>query len=112
MEERTITFFKIVDIHRPFDSNYGMLTEAWEKTANEYNSSINEPEALSGKAARDFYKTSLRKHREVTRNSQRASGILEETTELVLVLDAAVELDDSLTKAVEEGNKKKQNQVN
>ena len=44
--------------------------------------------------------------------SGKASGIDEEVTELTAVLDAAVELDDSLQKAVEEIDKKKQTQVN
>ena len=109
--EKTLGFLKIVDIYRPFDSSYGMVTEAWEKTAKEYNSSINEADALSGKASREYYKSILMKHRKTTRKSKKASGISEEVTELTAALDAAVELDDSLTKAAEENDKKKQTQV-
>ena len=98
-DERTLTFFKIVDIHRPFDSQHGKVTEAWEKTAKEYNGSINEPDALNGKTGRDYYKAVLKKHREATVRSNKASGVDEEVTELTTILDAAVELGDSLQKA-------------
>ena len=50
-------------------------------------------------------------HREAAAKSARASGVDEEVTELSAALDAAVELDDSLLKAAEEGSKKKQEQV-
>src|SRR4051812_12360953 len=72
-DEKTVIFFKIVDIHRPFDCNYGMLTEAWEKTANEYNKAINEPDALSGKVAWVYHKASLKKHCQATNISKKAS---------------------------------------
>lgn len=110
-EEKTLTFFKIVDIHRPFDAQYGTSAAAWEKTTKEYNSSINEEGALSVKAARDHYKSILKKHRETATRSEKASGIAEEVTGLTTVLDAAVEQDDSLIKMAEEVDKKKQKKV-
>jgi hypothetical protein len=109
--DRTLAFFKIVDILRPFAAQHGAVTETWEKTAKEYNRAINESDALSGKAAQDHYKKMLKKHREAAASSERDSGVHEEVTELTTILDSAVEMDDSLQKAAEENDKRKHEQV-
>src|SRR4051812_226678 len=87
------------------------MADAWEKTAKEYNNSVNTMSPINGRSAQEHYKVTLKKHRNTTAKSAKASGVDEDVTELTMILDDAVELEDSLVKASEEVDKLKQGQV-
>lgn len=110
-DQRTLSLVRIVMIYRPSEANHGSVTDSWDTIAKEYSSSIGELESITGRAARDHYKAILKKHRRDMEASARASGVDEDETELTVALDEAVEMEDSLAKASEEADKRKQSQV-
>jgi hypothetical protein len=79
--QKKTSFLRIIDVFRPFDAKHGSITAAWQKVAEQYNTIIEETEALCAKSARMAFEDLIAAYRREEGRSRGLTGVNEEHTE-------------------------------
>ena len=104
-DEKRLSFLRIIDLFRPFNAKFGTVTSSWIKVAAEYNKTIQKSNALSAKSAKLAYDEFLSAHRKDNKKSLAQSGIDEDYTEEMELLQNLDQLDKDAHAKNEEKHK-------
>jgi hypothetical protein len=101
---RYVSLLRLVILRTPYAAPYKSKVSAWDAVANEYNEAEGEPNAITGRKAKEKFEFLLATFRKEEAESLRKSGTDEEYDEMKRLLEELDELERD-SRAISDGEK-------